>query len=589
MLGCNTRPQPSTQQASTVATTTSAAATATATTSAPTAKRQLPAGTNDPPRLALGTQGAVASQERNASAIGIDVLKRGGNAVDAAIAVAFALAVTHPSAGNIGGGGFMVIHMADGRTAAIDYRETAPSKASRDMYLDARGKPTDASLLGPKAAGIPGSVAGMALAHKRFGSLPFRELVLPAARLAKDGVRLDPSHAEGLARARKRMRDAGLHKSASFYEPSAKRAYRAGEIWKQPQLAKTLEAIASGGADAFYRGPLAQQMADQVSAAGGLWRAQDLANYKAVERKPIRFDYRGHTIIAMPPPSAGGIVLRQILAASEIFNLAAKPYRHPSSVHFYVEATRRAYADRNGLLGDPDVVSIPSKLLELDYIRSRLSDIDPKRATPSSEVKPGKLPKRASEQTTHFSVIDGHGNAVANTTTLNTGFGSKFVIPAAGVLLNNEMDDFSVKPGSANVYGLVQSEPNAIAPNKRMLSSMTPTIVLRDKQVRAVLGSPGGPTISTTVAQLLMALLDHDERIDAAVAAPRIHHQWLPDQIYVERTVAPSLITALRSRGHRVKKRGSIGNANCIEVDPVGRGFRAVADTARGGGVALAY
>ena len=290
-----------------------------------------------------------------------------------------------------------------------------------------------------------------------------------------------------------------------------------------------------------------------------------------------------------PPPSAGGIVLRQILAASEIFNLAAKPYRHPSSVHFYVEATRRAYADRNGLLGDPDVVSIPSKLLELDYIRSRLSDIDPKRATPSSEVKPGKLPKRASEQTTHFSVIDGHGNAVANTTTLNTGFGSKFVIPAAGVLLNNEMDDFSVKPGSANVYGLVQSEPNAIAPNKRMLSSMTPTIVLRDKQVRAVLGSPGGPTISTTVAQLLMALLDHDERIDAAVAAPRIHHQWLPDQIYVERTVAPSLITALRSRGHRVKKRGSIGNANCIEVDPVGRGFRAVADTARGGGVALAY
>ncbi len=540
--------------------------------------------------MALGTQGAVASQERNASEIGIAILKRGGNAVDAAIAVAFALAVTHPSAGNIGGGGFMVIHLADGRTAAIDYRETAPAKATRDMYLDARGKPTDASLLGPKAAGIPGSVAGLALAHERFGSLPFKELVLPALLLARDGVRLDQVHTDGLARARKRMREAGLTKSASFYEASPKRAYRVGEIWKQPELAKTLEAIASGGADAFYRGPLAKLMAEQVSAAGGLWQAEDLAKYKAVERQPVRFDYRGHTILAMPPPSAGGIVLRQILAASEIFDLAAKPYRQPSSVHLYVEATRRAYADRNGLLGDPDFISIPGKLLQSDYIRSRMADINPKKATASSKVRPGGVaPKRSSEQTTHFSVIDTHGNAVANTTTLNTSFGSKFVIPGAGVLLNNEMDDFSVKPGSANVYGLVQSEPNAIAPSKRMLSSMTPTIVLRGKQVRAVLGSPGGPTITTTVAQLLMALLDHGMSLGEAVPAPRIHHQWLPDQIYVERTVAPKLIEALRALGHKVRRRGSIGNANCIEVDPASRGFRAVADVTRGGGVALAY
>lgn len=553
-------------------------------------ERQLPAGQARPPALALGTRGGVTSAEAHASDVGIAVLERGGNAVDAAVAVAFALAVTHPSAGNVGGGGFMVIRMAGGETAAIDYRETAPQAAHRDMYLDKAGKPTKESLVGPKAAGIPGTVAGLALAHERHGTLPWRDLVLPAVALARDGHRLDRHHAEDLARGAKRAREGKLVTSAAYFEKPGGVAYAEGETWKQPELAATLLAVADEGPRAFYEGPLAESMAASVRRDGGIWEASDLAAYRAKDREPIRFTYRGHEIVTMPPPSGGGVVLRQLLAASEILDLASRPWRSPEEVHLFVEASRRTYADRNFLLGDPDFIDLPlQQLLDVEYVRGRLSNIDPARATPSTEIAAGSPARAESEETTHFSIIDADGNAVSNTYTLNTGFGSSYVVPGTGVLLNNEMDDFAVKPGSPNVFGLVQGEQNRIEPGKRMLSSMTPTIVTKDGRVRAVVGSPGGPTISTTVVQIVRALLDYGLPMDAAVASVRTHHQWLPDAIWTEESIPPALEKSLEGMGHSIRKRRSIGHANCIEVDPTSQGFRVVADVERDGGKAAAY
>jgi gamma-glutamyltranspeptidase/glutathione hydrolase len=550
----------------------------------------VPKGNADPPRLALGAHGAVSSADAAASDVGIDVLQSGGNAIDAAVAVAFVLAVTHPSAGNIGGGGFLVAQLADGRRSAIDFREKAPAAASRDMYLDARGRPTDASLVGPKAAGIPGSVAGLALAHARFGSRPWRSLLLPAVRLAREGVVLDAFHADDLRRAHASMSKAGFAHAAGRYLDARGKLLGEGDRLVQRDLAATLQAIADGGAAAFYRGPIAERLAKGVRAAGGIWRVEDLANYRPVERVPVVFDYRGHTIVSMPPPSAGGVVLRQILGASELLDMQRHAWHSPAEAHLYLEATRRAYADRNMLLADPDFVTIPlGQLLSTSYLRKRMGDVKHDRATPSREVRAGVEPPRESPETTHLSVIDAAGNALALTTTLNTGFGCKFVVPGTGVLLNNEMDDFSVKPGSANVYGLVQNEQNRIEPGKRMLSSMTPTIVLRAGEVRAVVGSPGGPTITTTVAQIVRALIDYGQPLERAVAAPRLHHQWLPDAVIAERSLPPELEAGLKARGHRIIKRSPFGHANCIEVDRDSRGFRAVADVARDGGKAAAY
>ena len=556
-----------------------------------TTARSLPEGQNEPPAIALGIHGAVASAQADASDVGIEILQAGGNAVDAAIAVGFALAVTHPSAGNIGGGGFMVIRMEDGTTAAIDYREKAPGKASRDMYLDEQGEPTNERLVGPKAAGIPGTVAGFALAHERFGTLPWEDLVEPAVELARDGHVLDPWHAQDLQRGAQRMRDAGFDASAAMYVKEDGSFFEAGDRWVQPELASTLETIAEQGPRAFYEGPLAERMAKQVSKAGGIWTAEDLAGYQAVARDPIEFEYRGHQIVTMPPPSAGGVVLRQILAAAEYLELQDKPWRSVDEAHLYIESARRTYADRNMLLGDPDFVSLPmDALLDTSYVEERMSNIDPQRATPSSEIKAG-LPagKEESHQTTHYSVVDEAGNAVSNTYTLNLGFGNRFVIPDTGVLLNNEMDDFSVKPGSANVFGLVQGEPNAIAPGKRMLSSMTPTIVAKDGELRAVVGSPGGPTITTTVAQIIRAVVDYGLSIDQAVDSVRLHHQWQPDKIWTEERIDPELQAGLEAKGHEIVKRPGMGHANVIEVDPKTRGFRAVADVSRDGGKAAAY
>ncbi|MCP4448276.1 MAG: gamma-glutamyltransferase [Myxococcales bacterium] len=553
------------------------------------------------PGVAVGRKGAVTSAEANATDIGLAVLERGGNGIDAAVAVGFALGVTHPSAGNIGGGGFMVIRLPDGKTTTIDYREMAPGASSADMYLDKKGELTKDSRYGPRAAGIPGVVAGLWLAHQQYGSLPWKELIEPSVRLARDGWLLDSFHADDLSWVvpamqnyrkglgkRSRKLAAAMDATIATFRKTDGSAYAEGDLWKQPELAETLQAIADGGQDAFYKGALAARMTKNVKAMGGLWTAKDLAGYRPVIREPITFEYRGHQIITMPPPSAGGVVLRQVLAAADTLDLEKMDWDSVQRVHLYIEAVRRTYADRNQLMGDPDFIEIPmEKLLDVSYMAGRMASVDPKRATPSSEIGAG-VPRKESEETTHFSVVDAKGYAVANTYTLNGGFGAKVQIPGTGVTLNNEMDDFTAKVGAPNMFGLIQGPQNAIAPGKRMLSSMTPTIVLKGNKLRAILGSPGGPTISTTVAQILLQIIDHDRTMPEAVAAPRMHHQWLPDQIWHEERLAPELASELEKLGHKLKSRGRIGHANCIEVTEDGE-FHAVADTGRDGGKANAF
>lgn len=553
------------------------------------------------PSLAIGKNGAVTSAEANATDIGLAVLKKGGNAVDAAVAVGFALGVTHPSAGNIGGGGFMVLKLPDGSTTTIDYREMAPGAASRDMYLDKSGAVTSESRLGPRAAGIPGVVAGLWMAHQAHGSLPWNSLVLPSVKLAREGWKLDSFHADDLAGVVPRILQyrgdvpedetglrLALDATLATFRKSDGSSYQTGDLWKQPELASTLEAIAEGGRDAFYKGEIAKRMAKEVKAMGGLWTTKDLAGYKAVVRKPVQFSYRGHEIVTMPPPSAGGVVLRQVLAAADELNLETLDWDSAKRTHLYVEALRRTYADRNQLIGDPDFIKIPmDTLLNVEYMRERMADVDPAHATLSSKVGAG-VQRKESEQTTHFSIADAKGMAVANTYTLNGGFGAKVQIPNTGVTLNNEMDDFTAKVGTPNMFGLIQGPQNSIAPGKRMLSSMTPTIVIKNGKLRAVLGSPGGPTISTTVAQILLQLIDHDRSLEDAVAAPRVHHQWMPDQIRHEEALSTQLKADLAAMGHELKGRRAIGHANCIEVMPSGE-IHAVADVGRDGGKAAAY
>jgi gamma-glutamyltranspeptidase / glutathione hydrolase len=554
------------------------------------------------PAVAVGRQGAVSSAEASASDIGVAVMKKGGNAVDAAVAVGFALGVTHPTAGNMGGGGFMVVRLPTGESVAIDYREVAPKAASRDMYLDGKGEVSDKGRVGALAAGIPGVVAGLAYAHQKYGKLPWAELIAPSIALAREGHTLDSFHAkdmewvagsiskyaEGTGKGNVAL-TAGLQKTAAALTKPDGSAYQTGDTWRQPELATTLELIAQSGPEAFYKGPFAERMAARVREMGGIWTSDDLAAYKAIEREPIVFDYRGHQVITMPPPSAGGVVLRQILAASEKLALDKLPWDSVERIHYYVEALRRTYADRNHLIGDPAFVNIPMKqLLDVGYIGQRLSTIDPKRATPSSEVAAG-VELKESEHTTHFSVVDGSGLAVANTYTLNGGFGAKLMVPGTGVILNNEMDDFTSKVGAPNMFGLVQGPQNAIQPGKRMLSSMTPTIITKDGKLRAVVGSPGGPTITTTVAQIVMQVVDHGRSLEQAVNATRVHHQWLPDQIWHEDSLPKETADALVALGHKLQSRSRIGHANCIEVDPKSSALVAVADVLRDGGKASAY
>lgn len=544
-----------------------------------------PAGSLEP---AHSMNGMVSTTDRVASEIGAEMLRRGGNAVDAAIATHFALAVVNPEAGNIGGGGFMVIRFADGRTASLDFREKAPLAASRDMYLDANGEPTNESREGYRASGVPGSVAGMWAAHERFGSLPWADLLAPAIALA-DGLVMHERLAQSLADYSERLQR--YPATAAIFAPNG-RAPRVGERWVQADLAATLRRIAENGHDGFYRGRTAQLIAEEMRRGGGLITEQDLAQYQAVWRDPIDVGYRGYRIITMPPPSSGGATLGELFGILSGYDLTGMGYHSAEHIHVFTEALRRAFADRNFELADPDFVDVPvERMISSDYADERRSTIDPDRATPSLEVEPGLgaemgldvVPESAN--TTHYSVVDRSGNAVAVTTTLNSLYGNVVTIAGAGILMNNEMDDFSSLPGAPNMFGLVEGTANSIAPGKRMLSSMTPTIVVGpDGRLAFVTGSPGGPTIITTVAQTISNVVDFGMSAADAVAAPRLHHQHLPDVVQYERGgLRPEVVQRLEAMGHDMEERnGYSGDVQFIAVSP-GEGFVGVADPRRGG------
>jgi len=538
--------------------------------------------------------GMVASTERIASQIGVDVMKRGGNAVDAAVAVAFALAVVYPSAGNLGGGGFMMIRRNDGTATAIDYRETAPAAATRDMYVGPDGellKGESSSILGYRASGVPGTVAGMAFALKKYGSgkLTWSELIEPARRLAVDGFVV--TH-----RTEKRLEDyqAILSRFADSRRVFLRegKLYREGEILRQPELAATLGRLQKKGPREFYEGKTARLIAEDMQHNGGLITRQDLRDYTPKERVPLRGSYRGYGIISMPPPSSGGAVLIEMLNILEGFDLQKL---HPFSSEYYhllVEAMRRAYADRAKYMGDTDFSSIPIEgLIEKAYAQRQRSTINPQRASSSSEIGAGKPTGYESTETTHFTIVDAAGNAVSNTYTLNLWFGSGVVAKGTGVLLNNEMDDFASKPGEPNSYGAIQSERNAVAPQKRPLSSMTPTFVLRpDGTLYFAIGAKGGTTITNTVLQIISNVIDHGMNMQEAIDSPHIHHQWLPDEILDEPLgLSADTRRALEARGHRfATKPNYMGNAQGIMIEEK-TGMRLGASDAREDGAAVGY
>ena len=527
----------------------------------------------------------VVSTDSLASAAGLEILKAGGNAVDAAIAVQFALAVVHPVAGNIGGGGFMVARLADDTRIALDFREEAPGASSKDMYLDDAGNVTDASWVGHLAAGVPGSVAGMEAAHERYGTLPWDRLLAPAIRLARDGFVVESRHHDDLSWGRERL--SRFPSTAAAFLPGGE-APREGSTFRQPDLARTLEAISTQGADGFYRGWVADSIAAEMERGGGLITKRDLAGYRAIWRDPIEIEYRGWSLISMPPPSSGGVTMGQILNIVESWKLGSLGWHSPEAIHLAVEGMRRAYADRNFYLGDPDHVEMPlDRLLSQAYADSLARTIDPERASRSEEFN--RVPLESTE-TTHFSIMDEAGNAVAVTTTLNGGFGSYVVVRGAGFLLNNEMDDFTSKPGVPNAYGLVQGEANAIAPGKRMLSAMTPTVVVNpDGRTELITGTPGGSTIITSIFQIVSNHIDFGLPVRTSVDAPRFHHQHLPDVIrYEAGGLDPGTVSALRSMGHDVSERDGIsGDVESIWIAPDGTRYGA-ADRRRDG-AALGY
>ncbi len=510
--------------------------------------------------------GIVVSANAIASDVGARVLEAGGNAIDAAIATGFALAVTHPTAGNIGGGGFMVVRFPDGRTTAIDFREKAPLAAHPEMFLDERGqysyqKHHNSHL----AVGVPGTVAGFALAHERYGSIEWRQLVEPSVGLARDGFHVMPGLAQSLERALPALAryPASLAQFSKNGEP-----YRPGEILRQPDLARTLERIRDLGRDGFYKGETARLIVAEMNRGGGIITLEDLARYEAVEREPVRGVYRGYEIISMPPPSSGGVALVQMLNILEGFKLRAMGHNSPAYIHHLVEAMRRAYRDRARFLADTDFVDVPIEYLTSKAYATELrADIARDRATPSAPADVELVAE--SIETTHYSVVDRDGMAVSVTYTLEAGYGSKIVVPGAGFLLNNEMGDFNAGPGLTTDAGLIGTEPNLARPEQRMLSSMTPTIVAKDGRLVAVVGSPGGRTIINTVLQVILNVVEFDMGIGEAVAARRFHHQWLPDRITIEEGGAsPEVVRALESMGHAVRVGGRQGLAHSILIDP---------------------
>jgi gamma-glutamyltranspeptidase/glutathione hydrolase len=533
--------------------------------------------------------GMVVSASPIASQVGIDILKRGGNAVDAAVAVGFAMAVTYPQAGNIGGGGFLVFHEAStGKSHSIDYREMAPSAAHRDMYLDDNGEVApELSTVGHLSAGVPGTVAGLLLALERHGRLDRTAVLEPAIRLAEDGFPVSYSLSESL------KEDAPL--LSRF--PDSRRIflrngdyYQEGDILIQKDLAATLRLVAERGAPGFYQGAVARLVAEEMRRGGGRVTAKDMRSYRAVEREPVAGTYRGHTVVSMGPPSSGGVILLEMLNMVEPEDLSAMGHNSSAYLHQLAEVMKRAFADRARYLGDADFSPIPVRgLISKSYAKARRATINPYRAALAEELGPGDPFPYEVEETSHFSVVDREGNAVANTYTLNSGYGSGATVTGAGFLLNNEMDDFSSKPGVPNQYGLVQGEANSIAAGKRPLSAMTPTIVLQDGKVLLVAGTPGGPTIINTVFQVILNVVDHGLNVQEAVDAPRFHHQWLPDILTYERHgLIRDVEEALTAKGHVLGERTSIGDSNCIYVDPT-TGVRLGAADPRRDGQAVGY
>jgi gamma-glutamyltranspeptidase/glutathione hydrolase len=549
----------------------------------------------------------VVSVHELGSRAGAEIMRAGGNAVDAAVATGFALAVVHPQAGNLGGGGFMLIRMADGRAHFIDYREKAPATATANMYLDAQGNVIDnASVVGYKAIGVPGSVAGLVYAEKQYGKLTLGQVMAPAIKLARDGFPLAWQDARDL-------QDQDLAKfseSRRIFQRDG-HYYAQGEIFRQPDLARTLERIA-GNPDDFYRGAMAHELAASIQKGGGLITVEDLARYEVKEREPIRGTYRGYDIISAPPPSSGGTALLEILNILEGYDLAKLGNRSAASVHLTVEAFRRAFYDRAEFLGDPDFSKIPvAQLIDKKYAAAWRESIDPARASVSKDLKrptifseleqyasqhPQPLVVREPEHTTHYSVVDSGGDAVAVTTTLNDNFGSRVTAEGLGFLLNDEMDDFAAKQGVPNLYGLIQGPANAIGPGKRPLSAMTPTIVLKDGKLFLVLGSPGGARIITTVANILMGVVDYGMNIQEAVNAPRFHNQWLPDKVNVEQWFSPDAMRLLEQIGHKVEIGETLAgewtpywsDGECIAIDPK-TGERLGASDVRNNGKAVGY
>ncbi|ECH2875758.1 gamma-glutamyltransferase [Salmonella enterica] len=512
------------------------------------------------------TQGMVASVDAMATQVGVDILKQGGNAVDAAVAVGYALAVTHPQAGNLGGGGFMLLRTKDGATTAIDFREMAPANATRDMFLDEQGNPdSKKSLTSPLASGTPGTVAGLSLALEKYGSLPLNSVVRPAIKLAQEGFIVNDALADDLKTYGSEVLPHHENSKAIFWKDGE--PLKKGDKLVQQNLAKSLTMIAENGPDAFYKGEIARQIAQQMQQGGGLITTDDLAAYQAVERTPVSGEYRGYQIFSMPPPSSGGVHIVQILNILENFDMKKYGFGSADAMQIMAEAEKYAYADRSEYLGDPDFVNVPwQALTSKAYAKSIAGQIDINKAKPSSEIRPGKLAPYESDQTTHFSVVDKDGNAVAVTYTLNTTFGTGIVAGNTGILLNNQMDDFSAKPGVPNVYGLVGGEANAVGPKKRPLSSMSPTIVVKDGKTWLVTGSPGGSRIITTVLQMVVNTIDFGMNVAEATNAPRFHHQWLPDELRVEKGFSPDTLKLLEQKGQKVALKEAMGSTQSIMV-----------------------
>lgn len=523
----------------------------------------------------------VVAEEDLATEVGVSVLRSGGNAVDAAVAVGFALAVTHPYAGNIGGGGFMLIRMADGRTTFIDFREKAPAAATHDMYLNASGVPTRDSMVGWRSVGVPGTVRGLALANKKYGREPWAELVKPAVSLATNGFPVSKWQMDS------------WHRSSPLLSqfPESKRIflkdgdyYDWQELFKQPELARTLERIAQLGAADFYDGETAHILASEMAKNGGLIALADLHNYQAVERTPLEGDYKGYQVITSPPPSSGGVGLLQMLAMLNGTGYQKSGAGSAVSYHYIAEVMRRYFADRSKYLGDPDFVNVPiAGLLAPAYIESRRATISADRATPAEQIVPGITAANEGTNTTHYNVVDGEGNAVAVTYTLNNGYGSGVTVPGAGFLLNDEMDDFAAKPGEPNMFGLVQGESNAIAPGKRPLSSMTPTIILKDGKPFMILGAPGGPVIITAVFQVILNVIDFGMNPQDAIDFPRIHDQWKPDRLDAESAISPDTVAQLQRMGYRTQTADPNEKAR-VELILISDGWLQGAVDGRGGG-----